>query len=232
MANATDSVDVVDLRQPQPAFTPVAPMGLPRIHLNAVPLPDHTVLVCGGSLQRESAVLSRRQAEIYDPETDAWTPAAIAVVPRLYHSTAVLLGTGQVVAAGGNPEGGDQVAWLPPSPVEELRLELYSPPYLFRGPRPVVQAAPDEVAYGEPFTVDSPAAGSVRWVSFVRPGITTHSFDSSQRLVDARITAQGDGVITAIAPTDPTVAPPGWYMLFVVDRDKVPSVARWVRLAP
>jgi hypothetical protein len=106
--NATDSADLVDLRAPHPEFTPVAPMGLPRMHLNAVLLPDHTVLVCGGSLQREAATVSRRQAEIYDPATDTWTAAAIATIPRLYHSTAVLLPSGQVVAAGGNPEGGDQ----------------------------------------------------------------------------------------------------------------------------
>lgn len=68
--NATESVNVVDLRDPKPTFVPGAPLGLPRVHLNAVLLPDHTVLVCGGSLQRESEALSRRQAEIYDPDAD------------------------------------------------------------------------------------------------------------------------------------------------------------------
>jgi hypothetical protein len=230
--NATDSVEVVDLRAPQPQLTPAAPLGLPRMHLNAVLLPDHTVLVCGGSLQREAATVSRRQAEIYDPETDTWTAAAIATIPRLYHSTAVLLASGQVITAGGNPEGGDQVQWLPPDENEELRLELYSPPYLFRGPRPVIQSAPDELAYGQAFTIDSPAAGSTLWVSIIRPGITTHAFDSSQRLVDLDITAQRNGIISITAPTDPTIAPPGWYMLFVVDQAKVPSIAHWVHLHP
>jgi hypothetical protein len=228
--NATDSVELVDLDAPQLQLIPVAPLGLPRMHLNAVLLPDHTVLICGGSLQREAATVSRRQAEIYDPYTDTWTAAAIATIPRLYHSTAVLLASGRVLAAGGNPEGGDQVDWLPPDENEELRLELYSPPYLFRGPRPVVQAAPDELTYGQAFAIDSPAAGATRWVSIIRPGITTHAFDSSQRLIDLTITAQGNGTISVTAPSDPTVAPPGWYMLFVVDDDKVPSIAHWVHL--
>jgi hypothetical protein len=228
--NATDSVDLVDLRIPHPEFTPVAPMGLPRMHLNAVLLPDHTVLVCGGSLQREAATVSRRQAEIYDPETDTWTAAAIATIPRLYHSTAVLLPSGQVVAAGGNPEGGDQVPWIPPDENEELRLELYSPPYLFRGARPVIQTAPGDLVYGQAFTIRSPAAGTIRWVSLIRPGITTHAFDSSQRLVDLNITAQGNGTVSATAPTEPTIAPPGWYMLFVIDQARVPSAASWVHL--
>jgi hypothetical protein len=183
-------------------------------------------------LQRESAVLSRRQAEIYDPETDTWTPAAIATVPRLYHSTAVLLPSGQVVAAGGNPEGGDQVAWLPPDEDEELRLEVFSPPYLFRGPRPVINQAPDEIAYGETFAIESPSAGSVRWVSLVRPGITTHSFDSSQRLVDLEITDQAGTTVSVRVPDSPNLAPPGWYMLFVTNEDRVPSEAAWTRLSP
>lgn len=230
--NATESVSVVDLRAEDPAFEAVAPLGLPRVHLNAVLLPDHTVLVCGGSLQRESAVLSRRQAEIYDPETDTWTPAAIATIPRLYHSTAVLLPSGQVGAAGGNPEGGDQVAWLPPDENEELRLELFSPPYLFRGPRPVVVQAPGAVTYGQAFDLELSTPASVRWVSLVRPGITTHSFDSSQRLVDLEITDQAGTTISVRAPSNPNLAPPGWYMLFVTDQAKVPAEAVWLRLDP
>jgi hypothetical protein len=143
-SDAIDRVDVIDLKAAHPAFRAAAPMALPRMHLNAVLLPDRTVFVSGGSLQRESEIRARLQAEIYDPASDQWRIAATATVTRKYHSIALLLPDGRVVAAGGNPEGGDQVAWEPPHPNEELRLEVFSPPYLFRGPRPAITGAPDD----------------------------------------------------------------------------------------
>jgi hypothetical protein len=229
--NATASVDIVDLTDVQPRFEPAAPLNLPRMHLNAVLLPDRTVFVTGGSLVREVGDVARLQSEIYDPATDTWRIMATAIVPRLYHSTAVLLPDGRVVAAGGNPHGGDQVAWEPPHPMEEMRLEIYSPPYLFRGPRPEIDATPTEWRYGERVVIGSPQAGAIRWVSLIRPGITTHSFDSSQRLVDCEIASRGAGDAEVAVTVNPNIAPPGWYMLFLVDREGVPSVARWIHLS-
>ncbi len=141
------------------------------------------------------------------------------------------LAGGRVVAAGGNPHGGHQVAWKPPDPDEELRLEVYSPPYLFRGTRPVIKEAPAELAYGQKLTIRWEGSGAIRWASLVRPGITTHAFDSSQRLVDLQIDALGDGAISVTVTDQPNLAPPGRYMLFLTDDRGVPSVAAWVRLA-
>jgi hypothetical protein len=151
-------------------------------------------------------------------------------VPRLYHSTALLLPDGRVVAAGGNPEGGDSVPWLPPDENEEMRLEIFSPPYLFRGPQPTITAAPDACGYGDDITVSTPQAAGIRWVSLVRNGVTTHSFDAGQRLVDLPITGRTAGTVHVRVPANPNLAPPGWYMLFVVDEDGVPSVAHWVHV--
>jgi hypothetical protein len=103
------------------------------MHLNAVLLPDRTGFVSGGSPKQESEPLARLQSEIYDPATDTWRAMATATVPRLYHSTAVLLADGRVVAAGGNPEGGTSVPWVPPDPTEEMRIEVFSPPYPIQG---------------------------------------------------------------------------------------------------
>lgn len=239
-ANATASVDLVDLREPEPAFRPVAPLSLPRMHLNAVLLPDRTVLVCGGSLQREAKVVGRLQAEIYDPASDTWRIAASSTIPRLYHSIALLLPDGRVVAGGGNPQGGNQALWKTrdengnwkaADPNEELRLDVYHPPYLFRGERPVIEDTESEITYGQRFTIRSTAADRIRWVSLIRPGVTTHSFDSSQRLVDVEITAVVNGRLDVTVPTNPNVAPPGWYMLFITDREAIPSVASWVHLS-
>jgi Domain of unknown function (DUF1929) len=230
-SNATGSTSVVDLTEADPQFRAGAAMSLPRMHLNAVLLPDRTVFVSGGALAREERVVARLEGEVYDPATDTWRIAAAATVPRLYHSVALLLPDGRVVAAGGNPPPyGDQVAWEPADENEELRLEVYSPPYLFAGPRPVITAVPTEWHHGQQVEVSTPQAGDVRWLSLVRPGCTTHAFDNSQRLVDVPVDRQDAGVVSATVPADPTLAPPGWYMLFLVDSAGVPSVASWVHL--
>jgi hypothetical protein len=135
-----------------------------------------------------------------------------------------------VVAAGGNPEGGRSVRFEPPDPEEEMRLEIFSPPYLFRGARPVIDEVAVEWHRGDVIAVVCPQAGRIRWVSLIRNGVTTHSFDGGQRLVDLEIRSQGAGKIQVVATAKATIAPPGWYMLFVVDTDGVPSVAKWIKL--
>jgi hypothetical protein len=112
-----------------------------------------------------------------------------------------------------------------------MRLEIYSPPYLFKGPRPVISAVRTEWRYGQTVNISSPDAGHVQWVSLIRPGSTTHSFNTSQRLVDLPIAAQAAGSVQVTVPAEPNLAPPGWYMLFLTGNNTVPSVARWVHLA-
>ncbi len=227
--DAIDSVDIVDLKAAVPHFAPAAPLNFPRLHLNAVLLPDHTVFVTGGSLKQEDKPLARLQPEIYDPGTDTWTPMAVSTVPRLYHSTALLLPDATVLSSGGNPDGGHHVEW-DDDPNEEMRLEVFSPPYLFRGPRPVITSAPGVCTYGQTISIKSVQAANIRWASLVRNGVTTHSFDGSQRLVDLEIKNRAGGVVSATVPANPNLTPPGWYMLFLVDNDGVPSVASWIRV--
>jgi hypothetical protein len=227
--DAIDNVDIVDLRDPNPHFVPASPLNFPRLHLNAVILPDHKVFVTGGSLKQEDQPLARLTPEIYDPATDKWTPMAPSTVPRLYHSTAILLPDATVVTAGGNPEGGKHVQW-DDDPEEEMRLEVFSPPYLFSGARPTITAAPAQCTYGQVIQIKSPQSASIRWASLIRNCVTTHSFDGSQRLVDLDISSRTGGVVTAEVPQNPNLAPPGWYMLFLVDNNGIPSVARWIQL--
>ena len=227
--DAIDNVDIVDLKDAHPHFVPAAPLNLPRLHLNAVLLPDRTILVTGGSLKQEDQPLARLQSEMYDPLTDMWTLTAACTVPRLYHSTALLLPDGRVVTAGGNPEGGTHVQW-DQDPEEEMRLEIFSPPYLFKGLRPSINAAPEQWTYGQVVEITSPQAGTLRWAHLIRNGVTTHSFDTNQRLVDLPIDSQTNGIVRVSVTQNPNIAPPGWYMLFIVDHNGVPSVARWIRL--
>jgi Domain of unknown function (DUF1929)/Kelch motif len=227
--DAIDNVDIVDLKDPNPHFVAAAPLNLPRLHLNAVLLPDRTVFVTGGSLKQEDAPLARLQPEIYDPAADKWTPMAPSTVPRLYHSTAILLPDGRVLSAGGNPEGGTHVQWNQ-DPEEEMRLEIFSPPYLFKGPRPTIAAAPAQCGYGQAIQISSPEAANIRWASLIRNCVTTHSFDGSQRLVDLPIASRTGGNVRATVPQNPNILPPGWYMLFLTDTHGVPSMGSWIRV--
>jgi hypothetical protein len=237
--NATDSVDTISLKNlsgPLPQYQRAASLLLPRVHLNAVLLPDRTVFVSGGALQREGGptarrkILARFQSEIYDPAADRWKLGATAQVERLYHSIALLLPDGRVVAASGNPDKGRAVKWGQDNFNEELHLEVYSPPYLSRGLRPTITNAPNVCGYGQTITIQSPQAGNIRWVHLMRPCATTHSFDSDQRLVEMNIVLQGGGTIRASLTNNPNIAPPGWYMLFLVDQDGVPSVSSGVKV--
>jgi hypothetical protein len=228
--DAIDNVDIVELKDANPHFVPAAPLSLPRLHLNAVLLPDRTVFVTGGSLKQEDTPLARLQSEIYDPTTDTWTLTAACTVPRLYHSTALLLPDGRVVTAGGNPEGGTHVQW-DTDPEEEMRIEIFSPPYLFKGARPSITAAPEEWKYGHTVEIHSPDARTLRSACLVKTCVTTHSFDGSQRLVDLATAVQGNGIIKATLTGNSNIAPPGWYMLFIVNNAGVPSVAQWVHVS-
>ena len=172
------------------------------------------------------------EAEIFDPATKKWTKTAPATVARLYHSVALLLPDGRVLSAGGNPDKGSQTAWLPPDLLEEERLEIFSPPYLFKKTdRPVIQDAPQEIHYGQAIAIRTPQAATIASASLVAPGLTTHSFNGSQRLVDVPINRTPPNTLNATIPNERTIAPPGWYMLFLLDSDGVPSVARWMHLS-
>jgi len=231
-AEAVSHCDIVDFKAVgAPTYRAAPSMHRPRIHLNAVLLPDRTVLVAGGARGREDRAHPTPEVEIYDPASNSWTLGAASSITRLYHSVALLLPDARVLAAGGNPPPfGHQVPWEPPDHNEEMRLDVYSPPYLFKGSRPVIEAAPAEWAYGDTVSIETPAAGALKWASLVRNGVATHSFNTNQRLVDLPIASQGGGVVEVEVTGEPNVAPPGWYMLFLVDDQGIPSAAKWIHL--
>jgi hypothetical protein len=238
---ATPFSEIVDLATDPPANTMAALLNEPRWHLNGVLLPDDTLLAVGGGLydnvfiygQENIPILS---AEVYDPRADTWTELAEMAVPRMYHSTALLLPDGRVLVGGHVPDPNPfPLARDTVNPqVVERRLEIFEPPYLFRGPRPVIQEAPDNGTYRETVsvTVDDPA--KVRDLVLMKPGSTTHALDSSQRGVRLAYEVQPDGALFVQLPPDSIVAPPGHYMLFVMGEGTgglVPSVAHMVHLA-
>ncbi|MEE2031886.1 galactose oxidase-like domain-containing protein [Rhodococcus chondri] len=220
-APALADTRIVDLDDGAPVYQAGPPMMHARMHLSAVLLPDRTVLATGGSAMEEMAHGAPPHAEIYHPTTGVWTHTAASRVPRLYHSVALLTPDGKVVTAGSNPA----------RKTEDLRIEMYWPPYLFHGERPTLELATTGVNYGGTVTATVHGPGAPQSFSLVRPSACTHSCDTEQRLVDVAFTAGAGGAVTLHLPTNANLAPPGWYMVFAVDEHKVPSIGQWLHLS-
>jgi hypothetical protein len=217
---ATNRVNIVDLKASNPTYVAAQPLNYGRMHHNAVLLPDRTVFVCNGSKMNEDLTQSMLPAEIYNPATKTWTVVAKQNVPRVYHSVALLLPDGRVATAGGNPK----------RTVNEMRLEIYSPAYMSRS-RPIIQSAPQALKYGQQFTIQTPQAGNIKWVSLIRPMATTHSCDTEQRLVDVPINSRNATSLNVTLRANRNIAIPGWYMLFISDNNGTPSVATWTQVS-
>lgn len=229
----TATAEVIDLQAPDPRWRAVAPMAYARRHLNATLLPDGKVFVnggtSGGGFNDPCGADGPRTAELWDPRTETFTPLARAAEIRVYHSTSVLLPDGRVLTGGGGqPPGFTNPACAPDQ--DHATVEIYSPPYLFRGPRPDLQAAPASVYYAETFSVTTPDARRIAQVTWVRLSSTTHAINQNQRLNHLEFTRITNTKLNITAPDDPSRCPPGHYMLFLLDDKGVPSVAKIVSI--
>jgi hypothetical protein len=180
---------------------------------SAVLLPDGTVFVCGG-IQR-----SNSPCTLFKPQTNSWSPLAELPSIRDYHSVALLLPSGKVMMAGWN----------------NTTIEIYSPPYLFRGRRPVISSAPTFVHHGQNFVIESPDASSIVKMVLVRPIAVTHQTDTEQKVLEMPYTHDPtySSRLTLTAPdgrSPYSLAQQGYYMMFAVNNNGVPSVANWIYL--
>jgi Galactose oxidase-like, Early set domain/Bacterial Ig domain len=217
---------VLDMSQAQPQWRQTAPMAFPRSYHNTTLLPDGTVLVTGGNKTTDTfdetqAVLA---AELWSPATETYTTMASMSVPRLYHSTALLLPDGRVLVAGGGRFGNTTGDYH-----DKLNSQTYSPPYLFKGPRPTITSAPTLLPYGFTFSVSSPDVSRIASVVLIALGSVTHNFNQSQRYLPLSF-QQAGASLTVQGPASGNDAPPGYYMLFIVDDTGVPSVASILRI--
>ena len=157
-----------------------------------------------------------------DPRTNTWSRSAELGGARDYHSVSLLLPSGKVLMAG----------W------DNSNIDIYSPPYLFNGPRPAIRTAPTIIGYGQRFTIEVPESQEIDRIVMVRPMAVTHQTDSEQRVIELsffnpRMRGQRD-TLSLVAPDGEglhALAPPGYYMLFALNHSGVPSVAKWIRLA-
>ncbi len=180
-------------------------------------LPDGTVLSTGGHDEKAKGVYA---AEVWDPDTETWTLLAAKRVPirREYHSVAVLLRDGRVWSGGGEPA--------------LKTAEIFNPPYLFKGPRPTISSVAEPfAAYGSSFDVFTPDTETVTKVSLIRLGAMTHANNWGQRFLWANFTTDtANGKLIVDAPANANLAPPGYYMLFLLNAQGVPSVGAFVRI--
>lgn len=215
-AAPTKRTEIIDFNQSVvPTWVTVGSMNHARHDHNLTLLPDGSVLATGGYDETGTPVLA---AELFEPASLAWKEMKSMQTPRLYHSTAQLLRDGRVVSAGGDGY---------PS------AEIFNPPYLFQGPRPVITSAPSEVGYAQIFPVGTPAPAHVKRVTLLRLGAVTHSFDQNQRFNELKFTVPAPSTTPGIvvrAPLSAKLAPPGAYMLFLISDQGVPSKGHYLLL--
>ncbi len=228
----TSSAEVIDLNQGSPSWRSVAGMAYPRRQLNATILADGQVLVTHGTSGAgfNNVGAPVRVAELWNPATESWSTMAEETRPRTYHSTALLLPDGRVLTSGSGEGGGVTLE------NSDFTAQIFTPPYLFNddgtlAARPSIAAAPSRISYGGSFTVESPEAGSVVRGTLVRLSSVTHAFNMSQLIYPVTFTSSG-GTLQGAGPTGPTLAPPGPYMLFLVNQAGVPSTAAMVMVGP
>jgi len=227
-------------------------------------LPDGKVLLmggaqkgCAGGFQADDPVYS---PILYDPKADAgsrWTTMPSTKIPRLYHSSAVLLPSGEVIVAGSNPAVAySESGAVPPNwPTfdnhghraalnqqqhknskynTEYRVEIFSPPYMESDDRPIIYDAPGKINYTANFTINAgystgaDVKGDVQ-ISLIASGFHTHGLGMGMRNVQLGFKAMANSSFTVYPPRDATVMPPGVYLLFITS-DGIPSEGAWVSL--
>ncbi|SCY11334.1 Multicopper oxidase with three cupredoxin domains (includes cell division protein FtsP and spore coat protein CotA) [Nitrosospira sp. Nl5] len=206
------------------AWARIADMNFGRTNVNAVVLPTGKILIVGGhSNGQKWSPTPVLETETYDPATDTWTPGAPLNFPRQYHSVCILLPDGRILAAGGVAPG--------TADADQHSVELYSPGYLSLGARPAISNAPSAVAYANSFTIDTPQAADINAIVLIAPISVTHHTDAGQRYIKLPIDSRTATAVETTAPANGNIAPPGFYMLFVVDNQGVPSEARFVEIS-
>jgi hypothetical protein len=222
-APASNIVEIHDFNQgtsTSPILRRVGSLNRGRKYPLPIILPNGNVVVFGGSSQGNNNPIF--VPEMFNPENESqgWVNLPAATVPRGYHGTALLLPDGSVWTAGGTPGPA----------ISELRIEIFRPSYFFTATRPTISGVPTVGGYGGLITIPTPAAASVARVSLVKTGCTTHHYDTDMRLIWLPITSRGTNSITVSAPINANIAPPGYYMIHVLDSSLVPSTANIIKI--
>ena len=157
---------------------------------------------------------------MYDPAANTWSPMAAQQKARVYHSTALLLPDARVISLGSNPRAKSF----------EKTIEIFSPPYLFCGERPVITEFPDRIAYGQSFSATVHQARHIKQVVLLRPEVLTHVTNTDQRLLELEFRVINNDTLEIQGPPSPAHMPRGYCLFFVLNHDGVPAVGKFVRV--
>jgi hypothetical protein len=220
----TDTTETIDLDAAVPAWSWGPTMSQQRVRMQGVLLADGTVLAIGGSSVDLDPANASLNADLYDPATNTFSDAGVTAYAHLDHSVALLLPDATVWFAGSQGVPGSY----------EQHMEIYEPAYLFQANgayahRPVLADGPASAGYNVNFAVRTDGS-AIDSIMLVRPGAVTHSFNTDQRVVGLDFTQDAAGTLTITTPPGPTIAPPGFYMMFAIDTAGVPSVATFIQL--
>ncbi len=225
---------IIDINSGAPVITPAASLPAPLHWANATVVPDGRVVVTGGSPGNNLLPGTNYNALIWNPNTNRWTIGArTEPTPkhaRLYHSISLLLPDATILVGGTGGAG-----YKTKAPVENTNAEIYYPPYLFTAtgqwaPRPRITQAPPVVTVGTRFAITVDNSIAIARVTLIKTGSVTHSFNMEQRFMDLAFTRAGNQLLIN-APANLNLATPGRYLLFVLNGQGVPSVARIVAVA-
>ena len=221
---STNTNLLIDISGGEAIVTEAEPMTYARSEHDLTILPDGTLLASGGSAERNKLVDVAYEPERWDPNTGKWDLLKGNTTPRLYHSSTLLLPDGTLLMAGGGR----------PGPFNNTNAELFYPPYLFAkdgsgelATRPQVLRL-SQPAYDKTFNLE--VDQDVARVTLVKAGSATHALNMEQRFIELEFTQTGS-TLSASAPEKPELAPPGTYLLFVLDNNGVPSYGQMVTLS-
>lgn len=240
-------VEMIDFQDPAPTWQLQGSLIQEASQMQAVALPDGTVLITGGVLGRPSGNRGWNNSfhyQLFDPYTGTITPLVETNNPWHDHSTMVFLPDGSVINMGGNRT--DKVFFTDPLGVtcqagqqcsnQQIRdagapvAQVFKPPYFFKGDRPDIKHAPGDISYKERFEIRvSKKSGKIKSVAMIQQHPVTHNHQWNRR-VELWFKQKHDGEVEIQAPRFPGVAPPGNYLLFVVDENGIPSTGELIHL--
>ncbi|MEC4015182.1 galactose oxidase-like domain-containing protein [Streptomyces sp. H27-D2] len=225
---SSEKTRLVDLTEKDPRFKDGAPLSEGTRYPGGSILPDDSVFVSGGSGDyRGRGGSNILKAQLYNAKTNKFRKVADPEVGRNYHSGTLLLPDGRVMIFGSDSLYADKDNTKPG--VFEKRIEIYTPPYLYRDSRPKLESGPDRIKRGGSATFTTKHASSIKTARLMRPSAVTHVTDVDQRSVALDFKKTKDGITVAM-PKDRTLVPAGWYMLFVTDDQGTPSKGVWVEV--
>jgi len=233
--DATKLTEILEVNLKNPAKSEkweILSTHIPRFLCDSILLPDGTVLVTNGAAKgtsddNQNAVTD---VELFDPSKKTWEVIAYLKRERLYHCSAVLMLNGQVVVAGSTGENWVRSVFAPQEHFEH-EIEIITPPKLKYNPdRPELKDAPDSISYNTIFEVTKNDV-HIEKVSLIKSSSTTHNNNMDQRCIVLPIKEQTKNALKLLSPKDSTYAPPGYYMLFILDEENVPSVGKFVKVS-